>query len=426
VRFSHNAVRNAVSLAVAVCLGTAGCSGPRSTSNLMQQLPNVAHSSPAVEHVVYSFAGGGDGASPFASLISIGGEFYGTTSFGGDACAVRLGCGTVFKVNSSGQEMVLHAFTGTDGEQPNGSLIDVDGHLLGTTVLGGGTACRYYPPKHMAGCGTLFKVSTSGQFRTLYRFPGGAQGAFPTSQLTAGADALYGVGSSGGPAPCTGCGEVFKMSDGKVSVVYAFKGGRDGYTPDGGLVYHNGDFYGTTSFSGNPCYNTCGTVFKLSPAGKKTVVHTFTKSQDGSQPTSTLTFMNGILYGTTPGGGAYACGIDTPLPCGTVFEVTPSGQEKVLHRFNGGDGEFPNQLLALDGNLYGTTEGRGNGCPGALGDGTVFKLTPSGQETTLHQFCGGADGATPHSALIYANGALYGTTYGGGAHNAGTVYEITL
>jgi uncharacterized repeat protein (TIGR03803 family) len=218
------------------------------------------------------------------------------------------------------------------------------------------------------------------------------------------------------------------VSDGKVSVIYTFKGGRDGYEPNGGLVYRNGDFYGTTTFS-RSCdnYNGCGTIFKISPAGKKIVLHTFANSADGSQPTSSLVFMNGILYGSTAAGGTYGCGLDIPIPCGVVFELTPSGEAKVLHRFRAGvDGEFPSQLLALDGNLYGTTAGGGNGCPGQLGDGTVFKLTPSGQETTLHQFCGGTDGAEPYSGLTYANGALYGTTIGGGAHNAGTVYEITL
>jgi uncharacterized repeat protein (TIGR03803 family) len=431
VYFSHNAVRNAAFLAIAVCLGTAGCSSARSTSNLMQQLPNVAHGTSASEQVVYSFAGGSDGALPQTNLISIDGELYGTTSFGGGACAVRLGCGTLFKVSSSGQEIVLHAFTGTDGEQPNGPLVDIDDHLIGTTLLGGGSACRFYPPKHMVGCGTIFDLSASGKLQTLYRFQGGAQGAYPTSQLTAGAGALYGVGAGGGSGACSydrkdpGCGVVFKMSDGRVTVVYAFKGGSDGYAPSGGLVYRNGDFYGTTT-SSDVCYYICGTVFAMSPAGKKTVLHTFAEPNDGSEPTSSLVFMNGILYGATVSGGSYGCGLDAPIPCGTVFEVTPSGQEKVLYRFTGGaDGAFPNQLLALNGNLYGTTE-MGGGCPGVTGDGTVFKLTPSGEETTLHQFCGGADGATPYSGLIYANGALYGTTGGGGAHNAGTVYEITL
>ena len=141
---------------------------------------------------------------------------------------------------------------------------------------------------------------------------------------------------------------------------------------------------------------------------------------DSALPAGGLAVINGVLYGTTVAGGTYDCALSGSFRgCGTVFQLTPSGQEKVIYNFTGQtDGAYPNQLIAMGGNLYGTAGGN-------YGCGAIFELTPSGQETTLYQFKGGSDGCGPASGLIAAGGIFYGTTFSGGAHGFGTVYAFT-
>lgn len=139
---------------------------------------------------------------------------------------------------------------------------------------------------------------------------------------------------------------------------------------------------------------------------------------DGSNPIGSLIDVNGVLYGTTYGGGANGLG--------AVFEVTTSGTERILYSFKGfltGDGADPNaSLIDVNGVLYGTTYGGG-----ANGLGTVFEVTTSGTESVLHSFKGASgDGAYPSAGLIDVNGALYGTTQWGGPGNWGTVFKVSL
>jgi uncharacterized repeat protein (TIGR03803 family) len=280
----------------------------------------------------------------------------------------------------------------------------------------------------------VFELTPSGKEHVLYRFHGNAQGALPNSQLTLFKGEFYGEASAGGTGKCSyadypGCGMIFKMSPpGHVSIIYTLKGGNDAGTPDGGLVWHKGDFYGTTLAGGShACYSSygCGTVFKITPSGSETILHKFTGyPNDGALPDG-LVIIDGDLYGTTDSGGKYNCGLTYYLPCGTVFKLTLSGQERIIYNFKGvssHDGSFPNQLVAVGGNLYGTTQGGGEG--GTCGCGTVFKLTPSGQETILYSFKGGDDGSVPGSALIDVGSTLYGTTGVGGTHGDGTVFAV--
>jgi uncharacterized repeat protein (TIGR03803 family) len=208
-------------------------------------------------------------------------------------------------------------------------------------------------------------------------------------------------------------------------VLHSFNG-KNGSTPYAGLIFDTaGNLYGTT-FSGG-AYGD-GTVFELTPeAGggwTETVLHSF-NGNDGSAPYAGLIFdAAGNLYGTTFSGGAYGDG--------TVFELTPEAgggwTETVLHAFNGNDGQFTYAGLIFDttGNLYGTTL-----YGGAHGNGTVFELTPevsgSWTETVLHNFDdNGKDGNNPYAGVIFdAVGNLYGTTYGGGTYDGGTVFELT-
>jgi uncharacterized repeat protein (TIGR03803 family) len=237
---------------------------------------------------------------------------------------------------------------------------------------------------------------------------------------------FYGTTTEGGTY---NKGTVFSITPvGKEKVLYSFGGGTDGAFPESGLIDVKGTLYGTTqgggSHVGEACIKGgCGTVFSITPGGKETVLYSFRGGTDGEFPSAGLIDVNGTLYGTTSGGaGQYGDG--------TVFSVTPGGNEKVLHNFGGADGQEPlATLLNVNGTLYGTTYAGGGGL------GTVFSITLSGHETVLHSFTestrtGLKDGANPTSGLIDVNGRLYGTTYFGGGEptvfGSGTVYSITL
>ncbi|HEY2476356.1 MAG TPA: choice-of-anchor tandem repeat GloVer-containing protein [Candidatus Cybelea sp.] len=404
---------------------------PPSIAAPASRLPAGRPGNMVTETVMYSFAGGKDGAIPEAAPVSINGELYGTTALGGDAGCSRLpGCGTVYKLSGSGQESVLHAFTSIpDGEAPQG-LLTVGGKLYGPSVYGGVAGCKSGEAK---GCGTVFETTLVGKERVLYRFGGKTQGASPVSQLTFFKGAFYGEAASGGVGTCyfadyPGCGLIFKMSPaGKAGVLYTFKGGKSGGNPQGGLFIFKGNFFGTTSGGGGGggcgVSYLCGTAFKMTPSGRVTVLHEFGRSPyDGASPQTGLVAINGVLYGTTFTGGANSCAFSgSPYGCGTVFSLTLSGYEKVIYSFRGSDGYFPNGLIAVGGKLYGTTRGRG-----FYLCGTLFELTPSGHETTLYQFKGGTDGCGPSSGLTDVDGTLYGTTSGGGAHGEGTLYSVNL
>jgi uncharacterized repeat protein (TIGR03803 family) len=210
------------------------------------------------------------------------------------------------------------------------------------------------------------------------------------------------------------------------SVLYSFTGGADGGSPSTGLVLDaKGNFYGTTPAGGllkHGCGTQgCGTVFELTPSGVETVLHTFTgTNDDGKFPDAPLLLdPSGNLYGTTVSGGANKQG--------TVFELTPTGTETVLYAFTvGADGASPGGGLVRDAklNLYGTT------ISGGHYDGTVFELTPSGAETVLFTF-DGQDGEYPATRLLRAAGNLYGTVSEGGGSpgcappGCGLIFEVT-
>jgi uncharacterized repeat protein (TIGR03803 family) len=424
--------RAASSIGLAALLAACGGSQP-----LIGATPAAislnASSDSREESVVYSFAGGSDGAYPAAAPVVVDGKLYGTTGIGGNAgCAALKGCGTVYELSPGGQERVLYAFKGgTDGEGPSGSLIDVGGKLLGTTVYGGGLGCKL---RRTDGCGTVFELSPSYKERVRYRFAGKAKGAAPVSLVRLKSD-FYGELAAGGVSKCayasygglTGCGAIFRLtSSGDEQLVYEFKGGADGATPAGGVVSFQGNFYGTTSAGGHSCYYFgpgCGTVFRVTPSGSEKILHAFRGSwHDGAVPTSGLVALDSNFYGTTASGGSHNCGLTYYLPCGTVFKITLSGKEQVIYNFEGGtDGSDPNGLIAVDGTLYGTTQNGGGTC----GCGTVFSLTTAGSETILYRFAGGTDAAFPASGLVDVGGTLYGTTLFGGSHDDGAVYAIT-
>jgi uncharacterized repeat protein (TIGR03803 family) len=208
----------------------------------------------------------------------------------------------------------------------------------------------------------------------------------------------------------------------KLVVLHTFTG-PDGVFPTGGLIRGNdGNFYGTTFGGGT--YGG-GTVFRMTPAGELTTLYTFTGTftggHDGLIPAApVIRDAAGNLYGTTNFGGT--------ADVGTVFKITSSNKETVLYSFTGGaDGSQPTANVIRDehGNLYGTTTLGGTCTELAKGCGVVFKIDPQGNETVIHDFQGGVDGAGPSGGLVMdAAGNLYGATVASGLFNAGTVFKI--
>jgi uncharacterized repeat protein (TIGR03803 family) len=271
-----------------------------------------------------------------------------------------------------------------------------------------------------AGASVLNAHSGDHGYKQLYAFPGGSgTPAIPVAALLNVAGEFYGTTEAGGSGSC-GCGTVFKVNKaGKESVLYSFQDSPDGAYPISNLTALNGEFYGTTEVGGSGCSPSggCGTVFEVSPSGTEKVLYTFKGGTDGLGPAAGLIAVNGDLYGTTTGGGSAGEG--------TVFKVTTSGSESVVHSFGGPpDGAYPyGGLLALHGSLYGTTYA------GGLNYGAVFKMSMSGKEHTIYSFnpnSSSGDGESPEAGVIALNGKLYGTTYYGGTSGKGTIFGVSM
>ena len=307
------------------------------------------------EIVFYNFTNGPDGRGPltYGRLVrDPAGNFYGTTAGGG---------GTVFELDPTGIETTLYYFSGSDGLYPTDGVVrDPVGNIYGTTGIGGlfNTACSDY--HHILyGCGVVFKLDPSGTETTLHAFTGGSDGAAPYGDLIRDAAGnLYGVtfdsysipgvlfkidatgtysvlhtfaggGYASGGLILDAAGNlygtagatVFKMdSTGNQTVLYSFTGGADGLGPTGDLVMDTaGNLYGATSgggASGN------GVVFRLDSSGKETVLYSFTGAADGASPNAGLAMdAAGDLYGTANTGGVAASGCSAS-GCGVVFKLT--------------------------------------------------------------------------------------------------------
>jgi len=204
---------------------------------------------------------------------------------------------------------------------------------------------------------------------------------------------------------------VYRLTfDGKYQLLHAFNG-SDGDLPVGGVVRGpDNALYGTTELGGT--YNK-GTVFKIAPDGTFTSLYSFRDGgQMGQQPSNGLTAApDGMLYGTAAYGWRGS---------GTVFRITTDGQMSLMHAFSGPDGDLPQPLsLGSDGSLLGATY-----AGGAYGMGTLFRLTLDGRFTSLHSF-NGHDGQGPQDPPTQtADGAFYGTTYGGYPGTRSTLYRV--
>jgi uncharacterized repeat protein (TIGR03803 family) len=305
--------------------------------------------------VIYSFCSQSncaDGSGPYGGLVlGRDGNFYGTTSQGGG----NSGSGTVFKISLTGRLTTLHSFTGTDGASPMAPMILAsDGNFYGITQNGG--------PNNS---GTIFKITQSGTLTTLHTFVAG-DGYFANGPLVQAADGnFYGTTELGG---ANGSGSIFKITmDGSFSSFYSFNS-TDGSAPACGLLLAaDKSLYGTTYQGGsnNSCPNGCGTVFKITTKGLLTTVHNFDLANGFNPIAGLILATDGNFYGTTYGGG-------TGGGWGTVFKMTPSGAVTTLHSFQGTDGAQPYGPLtqSTGGNMHGSAT---NGTGGAS-QGTVFDV----------------------------------------------------
>jgi len=295
----------------------AGCGGLREPQGATPPMALAQRSIGSAYRVLYSFRDHADGMHPLAGVIVVNGALYGTTLGGGST-----GAGTVYRVTTTGREKVLHSFgRGTDGVGPRAALIDVDGTLYGTT--NGGGKFRN---------GTVYSITTSGVEKVLYSFSGGRDGASPEGGLIDVGGALYGTTAEGGGGCGYGCGTVYRISTtGDEKVLYRFKGGPTGAElPEASLRDVGGVLYGTTYLGGGRgCrrYAGCGTAFSVTRSGAERLLHRFAGRSDGSNPFAALTSVDGVLYGTAVSGGGSS-------HAGTAFRLTTSGSDTVLHRFS--------------------------------------------------------------------------------------------
>jgi uncharacterized repeat protein (TIGR03803 family) len=337
------------------------------------------------------------------------GNLYGGTGGGG-----AYGFGTIFEVTPSGILTTLHSFceqatpTCPDGYMPLGNLVMAkDGTLYGTTSEGGaGSTTNFFG-------GTIFRLAPNGTFTTLYSFcvqSGCPDGWSPNGLVQASNGNLYGTTTFGGTDDA---GTVFEISpDGTFTTLYRFctaPSCPDGFAPNPLVPAADGDLYGTTTYGGDGAYGN-GTIFKITLSGTLTTLYNFCVQSgcpDGEDPYGSLTqATNGDLYGVTLFGGAYG----SSSSGGTIFKVTPSGTQTTLYSFCAENYclESPagGLVQANDGNLY----GMGKGLSGATDYGGIYKITPGGDLTIIYDFGGNPEGYPIANLVQGTNGDLYGST----------------
>lgn len=347
------------------------------------------------ETVLHSF-NGKDGSLPGQRLtLDTTGNLYGST-------VGNSSSGSIFKLTPTGQLKVLYRLTGNRLSTTGKLVLDSHGNLYGVDQTGG----RF-------GEGSIFELTSSGAFSVLYSFTGKGDGAFPNGVISDAQGNFYGTANFGG---AFNQGSVFEFTPGRgLKVLYSFMGSSDGGEPFDSALYRDsrGNLFGTTMFDGGKI--SLGVVFKVTPDGIESVLHTFLGGSDGAHPKGSLiSDGKGNLYGTTSSG--------ENLRGGTVFQITTEGVLTELYTFSGSDGFDPNAGLAMDadGNLFGTTFSGGSS-----NDGVIFEITSQDVETVLHNFSG-SDGSTPYNGLVIDQlGNLYGTTGFGGAFDQGIVFKLT-
>jgi uncharacterized repeat protein (TIGR03803 family) len=398
--------------------------------------------------VLHAFTNAPDGALPNAIIRDAQGTLFGTTEGGGTVCAYPYTCGTVYKVDSAGNETVLYRFAGgNDGADPVAGLVqDRAGNLYGTTQ-GNGAISAY---------STAFKIDPKGHETVLHVFNPSFQVCCQDSPLALDEQGnLYGMSPYGGTPNCgwsyyywQGCGTLFKLTPGgKLTVLHTFKG-TDGMQPEGGLVRDaQGNLYGSANFGGkrsckNPGYEVwwpvgCGTIYKLDTHGKFSVLYTFTRKADGAFPLGLTIDSAGNLYGVTEWGGDNKPYYNHLYGYGTVFKLDATGKFSVLFTFTPKttlNNVYASHLVRdSKGNLYGLQQA--NNC--TKGGGCLFRIDPQGNYADLYDFEGeneSDDGSQPMGVVFGSADDFYGSmAIGGGQpenecgeYGCGTVFHLTF
>ena len=384
-----------------------------------------------------------NGFAPNTAIQGSDGNIYGTTASGGTAAD-----GTVYELTTGGTLTTLHSFTGaSDGSAPAGPLVEgTDGNFYGTTSTGGANQA-----------GTFFRITPGpgGTLTTLHTFNGTTEGAAP-SLLVLGTDGnFYGTSPFAGSS---GTGAILQITTaGTVSILHTFVAGTEGKSPNPNIVEgSDGAFYGSTQAGGSTTFGTLfrvttagslsvignlasssdvpilttlgndgnlygylitpGSIFKMTNAGVRTTVYTFTDQDDGGDPSAFVQGSDGNFYGTTTRFGVNGFGTFFQIPVqGGIL-----GTFQTLLAFPSTVGGLVQLVEGTDGNYYAT------GAVGGVGNGgTILQLTTAGVSTTIFTFS--QPGNNPVAALLQASdGNLYGTTESGGATDDGTVFQVTL
>jgi uncharacterized repeat protein (TIGR03803 family) len=312
--------------------------------------------------------------------------------------------GTVFKITPSGVLATLYSFDGTVGEYPYGGLaLGTDGNLYGATNRGGSS-----------GFGSVFKITPAGVITTLHAFNNTGDGTNPSSAPVLSSDGnFYGTTSGVDVTTTAANSTIYKLTPtGVFTVVHTLSPATEGSNAGSIILGADGNFYGGTASGG---VDGWGTLFRVTPAGAFTVMHAFSNLADGRQGATIAQAANGTFYGATYLGGANSVGV--------VFKMTPTGTFTKLHDLDGAtDG------VGVTGNMYGGTDGNFYNVAGSGGvnsSGTLFKVTPAGVFSKVLDFGGTNEGSSPASGLIQGtNGLFYGSTEFGGTGNASVFYKL--
>jgi uncharacterized repeat protein (TIGR03803 family) len=362
--------------------------------------------------LLYNFPGGTRGLQPGDIVVTPDGSILGGAFYGSYASTLLFNY-------TDGKETVLVRFPKPEGSQqefPQGLLLSKNGDTVyGTTAYGGSHSDLCVP---WVGCGIAFSYDlTTSKYKTMHEFQG-PDGASPIGiQVLDSAGDLYGLTNGGGTN-----GTFYEITAaGKEKVLYAFGPAPDGMWPGAGLVSYGGEYYGVTIGGGaNTCNNGgCGTVFKITPSGKETVLYNFTGGTDGQNPDVIVGTYKGNLYGISR---------TQDNATAAIFEINSAGDFSIA--YNGSYvSEITYLIMGTDGNLYASSSGGDVSSGAPTGFGQILRLTPTGggnaTVTVLHEF-DNTDGSilNPFQDLVLHDGTLYGTTNYGGSSDKGVIYKL--